>query len=543
MSDAIRLRRPAAIAACLFLIAVFVSACGGSSSSTSSGSGSASASSSSTSSAAPTGATKSGGSITVLESAGFAGDWPTGLDPATNVNGAADQSMMDSIYGELWELQGNNQLTPDLATGYKFSHGGATIDITLRPGVKFSDGTPFNAAAVAYNWNRDEATTCTCKPTNFVVKSITATGPETVTVNLTAPDGAFVNQLQDSNFSWIASPTALKKLGEQAFKLKPVGAGPFTVVSDTLSNTLVLAKNPTYWQAGHPLLAGLTFKTTAGDESALEAIQAGQGNAYEGLSTRQLVGSFKSAGATVTQEPSTSPYDIQFNTKIPPFNNIKAREAIYYATNAPLLDQKLFGNVYPITESFTAPAGLFYEPSVPGYLTYNLAKAKALVKQLGGLNINYFTIQQPQTQPMMVAMQQMWKQAGINASIHFYPLASLIQQFAGPWQIAFQTAGAWDPAGGVGLAFRFFSKSPFSGVHDPKLDALILGGAAAVSPAARKSMYDQAAAYIAKNALGPFLFPISGWNVAKGAQGPGLTTPIPSVAVNPQVLWEDISTS
>jgi peptide/nickel transport system substrate-binding protein len=537
MIDAIRPSRLAATAACLFVVAAFVSACGSSSKSTSSASASSSTSSSST------GAPKSGGSITVLESAGYAGDWPTGLDPATNVNGAADQSQMNSIFGELWELQGNGQLTPDLATGYKFSNGGSTITITLRPGVKFSDGTPFNAAAVAYNWNRDEATTCTCKPTNFVVKSITATGPETVTVNLTAPDGAFIDQLQDSNFMWIASPTALKKMGEQAYKLKPVGAGPFTVASDTLSNTLVLKKNPNYWEAGHPYLDGLTFKTTAGDESALEAIQAGQGNAYEGLTTKQLLNSFRSAGATVTQEPSTSPYDIQFNTKIPPFNNIKAREAIYYATDTQLLDQKLFGNTYPVTESFTAPGGLFYEPTVPGYLNYNLAKAKALVKQLGGLNINYFTIQQPQTQPMMVAMQQMWKQAGINASLHFYPLAELIQQFAGPWQIAFQTAGAWDPAGGVGLAFRFYSKSPFSGVHDPKLDALILGGAASVNSATRKSLYDQAAAYIAKNAYGPFLFPISGWNVAKGVQGPGLTTAIPAVAVNTTILWEDVSAS
>ena len=145
---------------------------------------------------------------------------------------------------------------------------------------------------------------------------------------------------------------------------------------------------------------------------------------------------------------------------------------------------------------------------------------------------------------MMVAMQQMWKQAGIQASIHFYSLAGLIQQFQGPWQIAFQTAGAWDPAGGVGLGFRFLSQSPFSGVHDPKLDALILGGQAAVDPAPRKKLYDQAAEYIAQNAYGPFLFPISGYNVAAhGVQGPGLTTQIPSVAVNSQILWEDVSKS
>ncbi|HEY1593337.1 MAG TPA: ABC transporter substrate-binding protein [Solirubrobacteraceae bacterium] len=529
MSLRIRSIRLAMTAAVIALVAVAVSACGSSSSSTSS-------------SSAQSGPAKPGGNMTVLESSGFAGDWPAGLDPANNVNGAANQSQMNSIFGELWELQENGQLTPDLATNYKFSNGGKTVTITLRPDVKFSDGTPFDSQAVVFNWKRDLASPCTCKPV-IQVKSMSAPDPQTVVLNLAVPDGAFINQLQDSNFSWIASPTALKQMGAKAFKLKPVGAGPFTVVSNTLSNTLVLKKNPHYWESGHPLLDGLTFKTTAGDESALEAMQSGQGQAYEGMSSPQLVDTFKSK-FTTTASPSTSPYDIQFNTKIPPFNNKNARLAIYYATDAALLDQKLFSNNYPVVQSFTAPGGLFYNPKVPGYPAYDLAKAKALVQQLGGLNVNYFTIQQPATQNMMVAMQQMWKQAGINATIHFYSLAGLIQQFQGPWQIAFQTAGAWDPAGGVGLGFRFLSASPFSGVHDPKLDQLILGAQAAVDPAARKKLYDQAGAYISQNAYGPFLFPISNYNIAvHGVQGPGLTTPIPSVAVNAQVLWEDVSHS
>jgi peptide/nickel transport system substrate-binding protein len=528
------------LAACACLA---VAACGSSSkpsSSTAAASSAATGSASGTSSVS--GAGHAGGSITVLESAGFAGDWPTGLDPATNTNGAADQSQMDAIYGEPFELQPGGKLTPDLATGYKFSDGGKTVTVTWRKGVKFSDGTPLNAQAVAFNWNRDLKSPCTCKPT-IQVKSITAPDPSTVKVDLVVPDGAFINQLQDSNFSWIASPTALKKMGEQQFKLKPVGAGPFTVVSDTLSNQLVLKKNPGYWESGRPLLDGLTFKTTAGDETALEAMQSGQAQAYEGMNTPKLVNSFKDK-FTITTEPSTSPYDIQLNTAIPPFNNKNARLAIYYATDTQLLDQKLFGNIYPPTQSFTAQAGLFYNPTVPGYPGYDLNKAKALVKQLGGLNVNFFTITQPATQNFMVALQQMWKQAGINASIHFYSLASLIQQFQGKWQAALQTAGAWDPAGGVGVAFRFNSHSLFSGVHDPKLDDLLNQGQGATDPAARKSFYDKAGAYIAQNAYGPFLFPVATWNVAThGVSGPGLTNAIPSVAVNPQVLWEDVSGS
>jgi peptide/nickel transport system substrate-binding protein len=103
MSHAIRTTRLAAIAACLFLIAAVVSACGSSGSKSSASSASSSASATSTSAAA-TGTPKPGGSLTVLELGGYAGAWPTGLDPATNVNGAADQDQMNSIFGQLFQI-------------------------------------------------------------------------------------------------------------------------------------------------------------------------------------------------------------------------------------------------------------------------------------------------------------------------------------------------------------------------------------------------------------------------------------------------------
>jgi len=547
MSDAIRWSRLAAVAACLFLIAAVVTACGGSNSSSSSAtssaaSGTSSSSSSTSTSSAATGTPKPGGSLTVLELGGYAGAWPAGLDPATNVNGAADQDQMNSIFGQLFQLAEGGKLVPDLAASATPSAGGKSGTFTLRPNLKFSDGTPLDAAAVVSNWKRDLATPCTCKPILPPVKSITAPSPTTVQISMVAPDGAFQNQLLVANLNWIGSPSALKSMGEQAFKIKPVGAGPFTVVSDTLSESLVLKKNPNYWQSGRPYLDNLTFKATADDEAALEAMQSGAAQAYDGMATPSLVSQYKSH-FTTTEQPATSPYDIQLNTAIPPFNNIKAREAIYYATDAAIIDQKLFGNQFQVVQGFTAPGGLFYYPNVPGYLTYDVNKAKQLVQQIGGLNVNFFTLASPVNQNFMEALQTLWKDAGINTSIHLYSLAGLIQQFVSKkWQAALQTAGAWDPAAGVGLGFRFLSASPFSGVHDPKLDALILGGQGVVDPTGRDKLYQQAAQYIAKNADGPFLFPLASWNVAvHGVQGPGLTTVIPSVVVNTPPQWQSVS--
>ena len=227
---------------------------------------------------------KPGGSITVLEGKGFSGDWPFGLDPATNTDGSADQDYMTAVFGQLFELGGNGQIQPDLATSYAFSNGAKTITINLRQGVKFSDGTPFNAAAVVWNWERDfgplavkagiapEWVIARSNPKNPnsapAASAIKATGPYTVQVNLLAPDGGFINQLFDTIPMWIASPTAVQKEGETKFAQYPVGAGPFTVVSDSYSDQIVVKKNPLYWQPGRPYLESITFKSVSGDEAA-----------------------------------------------------------------------------------------------------------------------------------------------------------------------------------------------------------------------------------------------------------------------------------
>jgi peptide/nickel transport system substrate-binding protein len=489
-------------------------------------------------SSAPGGAPHRGGSLTVLEGTGYVGSWP-GLDPATDTDGAANQSYMDSVFGELFGLNSAGKIVPDLATGYSYSNGGKTIDITLRHGVTFSDGTAFNAAAVVYNWKRDLAATCTCKPVFLSPPTITQTGPYAVSLALSYVDAPFINGLQDDVFNWIASPTAIQKMGPTAFAAKPVGAGPFTVVSDTPDSQLVLKANPHYWQRGLPYLKTLTFKSVASDEAAYEAMLANSGQAYEGMSTPQLVSSFK-GHFTVTAEPSTSPYDIQLNTKAPPFNNILAREAVYYATDAAALDSHLFGNTYPVTESFTAKAGLFYEPKVPGYINYDLAKAKALVKQLGGINISLDTITAPTAVTLNEGLQQEWAAAGMKVTLHSYDLTALIGVFVSKkWQAFLQTAGSYDPGTGVGVAFRFASTSPFTGVYDPHVDALLNAAAGTVNMSARAADYNALNAYLAKEAYGPFLFPIAGYNIAAhGVGGPGLTTPIPSEVVDPEIMWQ-----
>jgi len=505
---------------------------------------------------------KEGGSLTVLEGKGFSGDWPLGLDPATNTTGSADQDYYNAVYGQLFELGDNGKLIYDLATGYQFSNGNKTVTIDLRPGVKFSDGSPLTADVVAWNWTRDLESSCTCAaewqvartnpkvttsaPAASVIKVLS---PTEIQVNLTVPDGAFINQMFDSIPNWIISETSFNKMGEKAFAQLPVGAGPFIMVSDSYSNQIVMKKNPTYWQApqGLPYLDNLTFKSVSGDEAAYEAMLAGEGQVYTDMSTPQLL-TESEQHFDVLNQLGTSPYDLQLNTAVAPFNNVKAREAIYAMTNFQPILQNIFKNAYPVVEGFTGPGGICYEQKVPGYQGYDPTLAKQLVQE-SGLNkvtINLGTISSsPVASETTEALAQEWAAFGVKTTLHTYDLNALIQAFTAnggkSWQSMIQTAGAYDPAGGVGVGFRFDSTSPFSGVHDTTLDTILNNAAASSVLSTRCSYYDQAAEYIAKNYYGPFYFSFAPANVSvKGVAGPGLTTPLPAVSVTPAILWEDV---
>jgi peptide/nickel transport system substrate-binding protein len=504
----------------------------------------------------------------VLESSGYSGAWST-LDPAQNKEGAATQDFMTAIYGQLFELGPGTapaNIVPDLATGYTISKDAKTVTITLRQGVTFTDGTPFNAQAVYYNWERDLGKVGISNGLNppwmiatlpapkgsppFTAEppapgAIQVTGPYTIVVHQIAPNGAFIDQLFDSIVNWIASPTALQK-DPKGFGQNPVGAGPFTVASNIPNTTLVVKKNPGYWDKGKPYLDAITFKTVGSDEAAYEALLVNQGQVYENMSTSALI-TASEQHLQVENNLGTSPYDLQLNTAVPPFNNPKARQAIYAATNfAPIL-QHIFGGRYPVTQSFTGPGGICYQPTVAGYQGYDPALAKQLIQQTGldKVTIQLGTIALQTAQESMDALRTEWESLGLHVKMQSWNLQGLIAAFEAnhgtSWQAMVQTAGAYDPAGGIGVGFRFGSHSPFSGVHDPKLDTMLANASGSADIPTRCKYYNQAAAYIAANYYGPFFFTLAPSNIAvKGVQGPGVSTPLPSVAVVPTIPWEDV---
>lgn len=482
-----------------------------------------------------------GGTMTVLELNGGIGDWPAGLDPATNSLSAEDEPQADAIYGQLFTQSSKGVPQPDLATGYKILNGGMTVELLLRPGVKFTDGTPFNASAVAWNIERDLNPTyaCICDPF-FPIASVTTQGADTVVLHMKQVYSPIINAFSalDSP-GWIASPTAYQKMGEKAFSEAPVGAGPFEVVSDVLSDKLVLKRNPNYWQKGHPYLNELIFQNVATPESGYETLQSGAAQVLQQVPTASVAQTAKqNSSVRVVTTPGLGTGALQLNTTTAPFNNITAREAIYYALDPQALNKGIEDGLGNIAQSGDGPASLYPILKIPGYRTFNLAKAEALVKQLGGLKFSI--IGTPTGVPAMEAEQSEFQAAGMQVSIQSVPLETEVADFShNQWQAIPGGAGGLDPEiGAGGLAWRVVSNGPFTGIHNSYLDSLINQGTATFSHSARLKVYDTLYTYLSTNALMPFTYAAPLWNiVTPNTHGPGLSQ---GMANSYLIYWPDV---
>jgi peptide/nickel transport system substrate-binding protein len=452
---------------------------------------------------------KAGG---VLQVEAVASQWP-GLDSATDTQDTADAGYLNAIYGQLFEMTAKNVVIPDQATTWKLTNHNSTLVFQLRKGLVFSNGDPFTAADVAWSINRD--TTPSVGNIGLSNLPLTAAGcsgsGQSVTCPLKEPDVAIVPAFINEAWNWTVDQSALNSMGEAAYAQNPVGAGPFKVASNSASAQLDLVKNTSYWEKGHPLLAGIDFTSVGSDQSALDALQSGEAQLAIGTSTIPLLESVAKQGLVVTKLPAMVSEFVLFNTIHGPFSNIVAREAASYATNSKALVAGLYYGAYKTIQSQTAPGQLFYTQTNKYYHGYNLAKAKALVQSIpGGLSVDLctttntaFFINEVQ------AIATMWEAAGIQVTIQDYSLQQMLGiTFSGAWQAIDENWGVGtDPGINDSEFFANLSAGTvFSGNNNAALQGELNKGLAIANPAARQKAYTEVANIENQQQLGVFMY-------------------------------------
>jgi len=464
--------------------------------------------------------------------------WPS-LDPALNTQAAADATLNDAVFGGLFQFATAGKATqviPDEATSYKVLNGGMTFEVILRHGLKFSNGDPMNAAAVVTSIDRDllPANACICAPNFTAVSSVAASGQYTVVLNLSHPFPPLIYSFDNTAPNWTADAAALAQESVAAFGQDPIGAGPFEIVSNQASATLTLQANPHYWLAGHPLVKNLTFESIGSDQSAYESLTTGQSQIAVGISTVPLVQQAKAGGPVkVLTAPATGYNFVEMNNQVAPFNNILAREAIMYATDPGALTKSLYGNLFKVVESATAPGETIYLPKIPNYRTYDVNKAKALVAQLGGLTVTLGGLTNTQYwETEQEALASQWGAAGITVHIQINSLQNYLQELgSNNWQALDTNWAAIDPA--LGLPSHFSSTAPLSGVKDPIVDSLMVQGAATVKYGNRVAIYTRLFEQMTNNADVAFLYSKPAFTM--------YTRSVHGEALIPEGAWESVS--
>lgn len=355
---------------------------------------------------------------------------PKGLDPA-DVSDAESSQITANIFDTLLRFKsGSAEVEPSLATEWKPSPDGKTWTLKLRQGVKFHDGTPFNAQAVVDNFERQYVKDHPLRYPGATfsywadvwggkIEKLEAVGEDTLVFHLKEPVAPFLSNLAMPFFG-IASPAALKKSGNDAFK-QPVGTGPFKFVEWVPGDHITLEANKDYWD-GAPGLDRVTFKPIPESTSRQLQLERGVVQAITNVTLENVEDLRKNPAVKLVEQPGLNLGYLSFNTQKKPLDDPRVRQAICHAINRQQISEQLYHGLAKVADS-PVPPGIWGRKELP--YEFDPEKAKALLAQAGhgdGLKLEISYMSVPRTyfpEPKVIAevLQAQLAEVGIEADL------------------------------------------------------------------------------------------------------------------------------
>lgn len=333
----------------------------------------------------------SGGVLTYGTLLTSAGSSQQSLDPATSSGSPLEAQYNNLIYDVLLRYgpSGSGLYLPGLAKTWTVPNA-TTIVLRLQQGVKFQDGTPFNAAAVSFNLQRDATT-----PNPYINKtfqqsfqSAQATGNYLVTIHLSQPTAGAFLPLLAQNFGWIASPSAVRSEGS-TYAQHPVGAGPYRLTTYEPGQQISVRRWSGFWQKNscRPYsnantcwrLGGVDFIQTATNTAGTAALLSGQIDYTLITEAGALAALQHRPNISVLSQPSaTGPLYMRVCPQ-GPFANPLVRKAVALAIDRPAINQVASNGTDATSSELWPPGSPFYSPKLAK--GYQPALAQKLIRQ------------------------------------------------------------------------------------------------------------------------------------------------------------------
>ncbi len=285
-----------------------------------------------------------------------------------------DFGIMDPIFSTLIHRNGTTgNLEPELAEKWE-APDPTTFRFTLRSGLKFSDGTPLDAAAAVAGLKQNQASTAQVATALKPISSITAIDATTVELKFSAPvAGTFAFTLAGREGMITAAAST---------DTAPVGAGPFKFVSQQPADNVTLTKNPDYWNASAIKLGGVKFQNVTQGPPAANALLAGDIDMFLGdpVTNKAIEGQ---SGFSIAEQPGGAFWKINYNLSTPPFDNLAFRQAVNYAIDRQAIVDTLFGGDAEVAWQPYNSTFFGHDPSADNLYPHDVAKAKAKLTEAG----------------------------------------------------------------------------------------------------------------------------------------------------------------
>jgi peptide/nickel transport system substrate-binding protein len=375
------------------------------------------------------------------------------LDPAISMDNF-DWRQIYPCYDRLVKYkivkgEGSTEVEPQVAESWKVSPDGLTWTFKIRKGVKFDDGTPLDAKAVKFSFDRVRSIGKGPADNMDSIKSIDVVGDDTVKITLKNPYGPFLQTLAADGAS-IVNPAVVKyekdkDLAQAWLAENTAGSGPFKIAEWKRGERLVLEAKPSYW-GPKPKLKRVIIRFMRESSDQLMALQKGDIDIAEGILIDQLPALEKDQNIAVRKYPSQLVEYVYLNNKKPNLDNKLVRQALNYAVDYQGIIEHVLQN-RGVQMRGPIPNGMWgYDPQAFQY-KHDVNKAKELLKQAGlasGLNLTLiYSERRPSWEQIATIMQANLAEVGVTLKLELMANPTLRDKIdRGDFELCL---GAWSP--------------------------------------------------------------------------------------------------
>lgn len=467
------------------------------------------------------------------------------LDPQ-KISDLTSLRVASNLYEGLTRYRADGIVEPGLAEGWQVSPDGLTWTFSLRSDLRFSDGTPLDAGVAAASLKRllDPATAAPNATLFAMVSAVDAPKPNRLVLRLSEPFPGILELLAHPSAAVL--PMHQIARNPDGWKAAPAASGAYRLARWQLHSRLDLVANPAYWDAANVRTAKLAYLPIDDDQTAIRRFRAGQAHTVGDFPASQLGLLQRKLGDAVRIAPYRGSYYWVFNTRKPPFNDVRVRRALSMAVDREKITGKLLAQGNPPAYGVVPPGLGGYGTAVrPGWASWpmpqRVAEAKRLLRAAGygphrPLVIEARFNSDVDHRRTGIALASFWKPLGVQlrlfnteATLHFAALK------AGDFTLA---RSGW--IGDLSAAENFLAihRSDagvlnYSGYRSAAYDRALAAGLAEPDPARRNAKLAWAEAilvedapilplyfYVSKNLVSPCL---AGWRDNLAEQHPSRT--------------------